>query len=327
MHAHLRSLRIQYENRWGGGGAIAPRALILGLSFFNAPYTRLGPVVLAPPSASSPADPPAAQRLVLDATALGAAAFPSYSLRVDTSAAPAAERGAFGAYLCSCDVQVDVWDADSLLPLGTATVALASLARQQARAVGAAREYDVVRASPAAPGATGDDAHAPPVAGTPLIDARGAARGCAGESVGRIQIILTNVGSEGGGGGGSASATLREGAAGDAAEPSSSPSLLNFTSDSASLRASRVRVKAVPLAQKDAALAAHLALPGVGRRQSSVSISSASGASVRSHSHNAAAAAAAITPFNDADAALLALLAGGSDGFGGGGGKKGRAHV
>lgn len=151
-----------------------------------------------------------------------------------------------------------------------------TLARQQSRAVSVTREFDVVRAVPADENALGNatDSHASPLSASPAIDLTGAVRGCAGVSVGRLQVILTNVGAEGEGGGAVPSATLeRGGGIAQDAPPSSAPALFSSTtSASSSARrlstSSRVRVTAAPLAARDAALAAHLTVSGAGRRAS-----------------------------------------------------------
>ena len=111
-----------------------PHSISIGCQFYTAPYVRVGPAQLEPPRGApsgSGRPAPAEQHLLVNVprgVALpekrGPGTFPSICVRVDPSAAPPAERTAFASYLCNGDLQVDVWDGDSLLPLGTATIAL-----------------------------------------------------------------------------------------------------------------------------------------------------------------------------------------------------------
>lgn len=117
-----------------GAASGIPHSVSIGCQFYTAPYVRVGPAQLdrprgAPASAGAPA--PAEQHLLVNVPRgaplperRGPGTFPSICVRVDPSAAPPAERSAFASYLCNGDLQIDVWDGDSLLPLGTATIAL-----------------------------------------------------------------------------------------------------------------------------------------------------------------------------------------------------------
>ena len=304
----------------------APRSLIFGVQFYNAPYVRVGPARLCLPlgggtstgAAVAPSQrllvtlPPCAPGAKLAALTapstpppqnLSPAAFPALALRLDPTSTAPGERAAFAAYLCGADFQIDVWDGASMLPIGTVTVSAAHLARSQQRAVCVAREYDVVGAGLGEEGGgggggiAGGAALSRPFAGAPAVDAAsGGVRGVAGKVVGRIQVILSNVGGAGNGlGEAVARAHLAEGGLlGGANSSTSAPPTPSFVAMApspfasgiaagntpASRRASRTRATAMPLRDADPVLASLLELQGGGRDAAGGFAGGASGASL-----------------------------------------------
>jgi Ca2+-binding EF-hand superfamily protein len=105
---------------------------------------------------------------------------------VDTSGGAPTEREDFAMYLATNTLYVEVWDADSLIPLGVAGIPLRRLMRQGQAGCRAAIECDVVD-SEAMTQTTGG------ISST-IIRQGGPARGAI---VGSIHVILTNHGSEG----------------------------------------------------------------------------------------------------------------------------------
>ena len=67
----------------------------------------------------------------------------AYKYTVDTSIVPGETR-LFPEYLKERTLYIEVWDSDSLLPMGTIAVELAGLLRQGEKIVKSALEYDVI---------------------------------------------------------------------------------------------------------------------------------------------------------------------------------------
>jgi hypothetical protein len=145
-----------------------PARLAFSFQFFTSPLVRTAPVCVLPPSASAatrpggeagePADlsTPSPRLLVVDdhrardggdaRGSLSSSASSLLTVRIDvdpTTFAPS-ERPLFASYLASKALLVEVWDADALLPVGTATFHLAHLLRQQAQLVSSAVSCDII---------------------------------------------------------------------------------------------------------------------------------------------------------------------------------------
>ena len=107
---------------------------------------------------------------------------------VDCSTASPNEAAEFSEYLAHCSLYVDVWDADSLLHLGTCGIPLRRLMRQGQRVTKQAAECDIINAEVAASSSANGGIRGTVVAdGGPL----------SGTVVGAVQIILSNTGHEG----------------------------------------------------------------------------------------------------------------------------------
>jgi hypothetical protein len=115
---------------------------------------------------------------------------PPLTLRyfVDCSTASANEGHEFAEYLAHCSLYVDVWDADSLLHLGTCGIPLRKLMRQGQRMVKQAAECDVINAELGAVLSQNGG-----ISSTVIAEGGPAS----GVVVGAVQLILSNSGHEG----------------------------------------------------------------------------------------------------------------------------------
>jgi hypothetical protein len=115
---------------------------------------------------------------------------PPLTLRffVDCSTASPNEATEFAEYLAHSSLYVDVWDADSLLHLGTCGIPLRRLMRQGQRVVKQAAECDVINAE------LGAVSQANGGISSTIIAENGPA---SGTIVGTVQLIISNAGHEG----------------------------------------------------------------------------------------------------------------------------------
>ena len=107
----------------------------------------------------------------------------AYKYTLDTSIVPGETR-LFPEYLKERTLYIEVWDSDSLLPIGTIAVELAGLLRQGEKIVKSALEYDVISS------ATNDNL----ADGVPTVQARALP---AGRVTGRVQLLMSNYGLQG----------------------------------------------------------------------------------------------------------------------------------
>lgn len=107
---------------------------------------------------------------------------------VDCSTASPNEAVEFAEYMAHCSLYVDVWDADSLLHLGTCGIPLRRLMRQGQAMTKLAAECDVINAELGAISQTQGGISSTIIAeGGPM----------SGSVVGAVQVILSNTGREG----------------------------------------------------------------------------------------------------------------------------------
>lgn len=112
----------------------------------------------------------------------------SHRFSIDCSDSSPLEAIEFAEYLAQCSMQIDVWDADSLLFVGSCMFPLKRLLRQGQRGAKCALECDVVDAEYDAPvGASGTSSLTVTDEGGPV----------SGIVVGSVNIIAENLGTEG----------------------------------------------------------------------------------------------------------------------------------
>lgn len=105
---------------------------------------------------------------------------------VDCSRSSPFEAIEFAEYLAHKSLYIDVWDADSLLPIGTMGIPLRMLMRQNKPMVKHALECDVINCEVAAPSYGGVTAMTV-MEGGPVV----------GELLGAVQLVIANYGSKG----------------------------------------------------------------------------------------------------------------------------------
>ena len=109
---------------------------------------------------------------------------PPSDFRVDPTVVAPDEARNFAEYLRDRSLQVEVWDAETLLPLGEVMIDLRSLMRQQQTSVKVGREYDVIASS-----VTAD------IQSVVTVGGQGASTG--GRVVGKLQVLMSNTGFRG----------------------------------------------------------------------------------------------------------------------------------
>ena len=112
----------------------------------------------------------------------------SYRFSIDCSESSPLEAIEFAEYLARCSLQIDVWDADSMLLIGSSMFPLRRLLRQRQQGSRCALECDIVDADFDVPQGAGG------VSSLTIADGGGPVSGTV---VGSINIIAENLGSEG----------------------------------------------------------------------------------------------------------------------------------
>ena len=190
-----------------GANAPTPRSVFFTYQFYNCAPTRTERLQLrgddgegaADLSSAARADPESGllpPRLLLRDAAQGGGPGLVLKYDVDTSTGRPTETEQFAEYLGSRAMQVDVWDGDAMMHLGSASVLLLPLLRQGRRSVKYHAEFDIVRVEDG-------DASAPPSSSNNRSAADIALRSGtaaalpAGTVVGRVQLLAANRGKEG----------------------------------------------------------------------------------------------------------------------------------
>lgn len=177
---------------------VAPRAIYFSFQFFTCPPTRTEDLRLLSADHSNGLDGETSKRasdaqqqpvhvLVRD-DPRAPRDEPGLVLRfaIDTSKSSPFEALEFAQYLAHKSLYIDVWDADSLLPLGTFGVPLRLLMRQGAHSVKHAIECDVINAQSVSPSYGG-------VTAMTIVDSGP----ISGEQIGAVQCVITNYGLKG----------------------------------------------------------------------------------------------------------------------------------
>ena len=258
-----------------------PRALYFTFQFYCAAPVRTQPALLlpdAPAAAAAAAGPardarpevaggsePIATFMLArvdtapgDGAAENASSLVTVSIDVDpTALAPHAHRD-FIEYLCDVPLHVEAWDADSLLPFGSALIHLGPLLRQQRGSAASARQYELVS------GMMGAGTGAPVSGAADYSSTRAGQAGLMGTPIGRLQVVMLATGHSGSGA--VATDDLRTAARSPMTTAAWGGPGPSNRLQSGSAKAS-VRVRARPLASSDPHLSALLRSQGAGRQR------------------------------------------------------------
>lgn len=171
-----------------------PRAVFLTFQFYNCPPSRSAPFQLDHRTSQTGE---AVYILASDSGPVFAGGPPNDAVvfTIDPTVVSPNEGRRFVSYLSSKSLQVEVWDADSLMLVGQMDIDLACLLRQQTPEVRVAREYTV-----ATHPLNADVQATVTGAGSVLL---------AGTPIGKMQVLMSNTGARGNGNASAATVVVR----------------------------------------------------------------------------------------------------------------------